>query len=93
MNQTWENGKKPSFGSDFDLFCPKFHTQIFFHDFYLHLILYIAASSHSMQFQGKLMNQIWENDKKPSFGLDFDPFGPNSGCQNFFLQKSGSVSH
>ena len=23
------------------------------------------------------MNQIWENDKNPSFGLDFGPFDPN----------------
>ena len=38
------------------------------------------------------MNQTGENGKKPSFGLNFGSFGPNSGCQ-FFFQKSGSVSH
>ena len=47
-------------------------------------MLYIAASYHCMQFQGKLMNQTWKNGKKPSFGSDFDPFGLNLGPQNFF---------
>ena len=41
-----------------------------------------------MQFQGKLMNQTRENDKKPSFGLDFGHFGlnfgPKFGSQSFF---------
>ena len=37
-----------------------------------------------MQFQGKLMNQIWENGKNPSFGPDFDPFGPNFDFLFFF---------
>ena len=30
-----------------------------------------------MQFKGKLMNQILENDKKTNFGPKFDLFGPN----------------
>ena len=55
-------------------------------------MLYIDANYHCMQFQGKLMNQAWENDKKPSFGSDFGSFGPNSGRQIFF-QKSGFISH
>ena len=38
------------------------------------------------------MNQIWENDKKSSFGADSGPFGPNLGSK-FFLKKSGPVSH
>ena len=29
------------------------------------------------------MNQTWENAKKPNFGPDFGPFGPNLGS-NFF---------
>ena len=33
------------------------------------------------------MNQTWENGKKPSFGPDFGPFGPNPCCQNFFFKK------
>ena len=49
-------------------------------------MLDIFASYHYMQFQGKLMNQILENGKKPSFGPDFGPFGPNL-CQQFFFSK------
>ena len=37
-----------------------------------------------MQFQEKLMNQTWENRKKPSFETDFDPFGPNLNPKNVF---------
>ena len=33
-------------------------------------MLDIVASYLCMQFQGKLMNQNWENSKKPSFGPD-----------------------
>ena len=33
------------------------------------------------------MSQTSENDKKPSFGLDFDPAGPNSGRQFFFFKN------
>ena len=47
-------------------------------------MLYIVASSHSTQSQGKRMNQTWKNDKKTSFGTDFDPFDLNLGPQNFF---------
>ena len=36
MNQTWENGKKPNFGSDFGLFWPKFGPQKFLLGFYLY---------------------------------------------------------
>ena len=39
------------------------------------------ASNHSVQFQGKLINQTWENGKKPSFRPDF---GPNLGLKIFF---------
>ena len=43
-----------------------------------------VASYHFMQFQGKLTNQTRENGKKPSFGTDFFPFGPNLGPKKFF---------
>ena len=33
----------------------------FFHGFYRYYMLDILASYHCMQFQGKLMNQTWEN--------------------------------
>ena len=48
-------------------------------------MLYIVASYHCMQFQGKLMNQTWENCKKPSFGLDFGPFRQNLGPKKIYL--------
>ena len=35
--------------------------------------------------KGKLMNQTWENDKKPNLRLDFDPFGPKLALSNLFL--------
>ena len=59
--------KKPSFGPNFDSFGPNLSPN-FFRVFYLHYMLYIATSYHHMQFQGKLMNQTWENGKKLSFG-------------------------
>ena len=36
-----------------------------------------------MQFQGKLMNQAWENGKRPNFVPDFGMFGPNLDPQIF----------
>ena len=44
-------------------------------------MLEFVESYHCMLFQGKLMNQTWENGKKPSCGLNF---GPNLVPQNFF---------
>ena len=44
-------------------------------------MLDIVASFHCMQ----PMNQTSENGKKPSFGPDFGPFGPNSDCHFFFF--------
>ena len=35
MHQTWENGKKPNFGTDFGLFNQNVDPQIFFGGFYL----------------------------------------------------------
>ena len=39
------------------------------------------------------MNQKGENGKKPRFGPEFGPFGPNSDCQFFFFFKNLVVSH
>ena len=47
-------------------------------------MLYIVASYNCMQFQGKLMSQTWENDKKPSFASNFGSFGTNLGAKTFF---------
>ena len=35
------------------------------------------ASYHRIQFQGRLLIQTQENDKKPHFGPDLGPLGPN----------------
>ena len=68
---------KPNFG-------PNFIPQ-YFCGFYLDEMLYIVASYHCMQFQGKLMNQTCEKDKKKnSFRPHFGSFSPRLGSQNFF---------
>ena len=38
------------------------------------------------------MNPTWENSKKPSFGANFDTFGPNSSCQFIFFFKNMASS-
>ena len=80
MDQTWENGKKKNkliLGLVLVHFDPKLVPPKFFCGLYLYLMVYIVASYHCMQFQGKLINQTWKKGKKPSFGPDFDLFGPN----------------
>ena len=47
-------------------------------------MLDIVASYRGMQFQGKLMNQTWENGEKPNFESNFGSFGPNLGPKFFF---------
>ena len=47
-------------------------------------MLETVPSYHHMQFQGKRMTQTQENDKKPHFGHDLGPLGPNSSRQNYF---------
>ena len=61
MNQTWENGKKPSFGPNFCSFDTNSGRQIFFSKFWLRQTLDIIASYHLAQYQKKLMIQSWEN--------------------------------
>ena len=83
--------KKNSFGTDF---CP-LGPKSFLHGFYLFYMLDIVASYHCMQLQGKLMNQTWENGKKP---LVLEPISAHlaqiwPAIFFFFFQKSGFVSH
>ena len=85
LNQTWENDKKPSFGTNFGHFGWNLGPRNFNHIFYLHYKLELVASYHCKQFQEKLMNQTWENSKKPSFRADFGPFDLNLG--QFFPPK------
>ena len=93
MNQTWENGRKPSFGTDFGPCDPNLGPKKIFHQFFLYYILDIVASYHYMQFQGRIMNQTWENAKKPSFGPNFGPFGPNLGHQFFFFKNLAATRY
>ena len=39
------------------------------------------------------MNQPSEMGKKPSFGTNFDPFGPNLNPQNFFMYFTTTKYH
>ena len=64
MNETWKNDKKSSFRSDFGLFGADLGPKRIFYGFHLCKMLDITASYHCMQFQGKLMNQTWDYDKK-----------------------------
>ena len=83
MSQTWEKGKKSSFR-------PKFGPKIFFRGFYLYCMLDIVASYHCMRLQGKLTNQIWENDEKPSFRTNSEPFRPDLGL-NIFMNLNSTT--
>ena len=60
---------------------PKFGPQTFFCGWCLYKMLEVVISYHCMHFHRKLMNQTWENGKKPNFRFDF---GPNSGYQHLF---------
>ena len=51
-------------------------------------MLDIVASYHCMQFQGQLMNQTWENGKKPSFGPILVHL-PEIRATKFFFSKIG----
>ena len=84
INQTWENSKNPSFTPNFGPFCSNLDPQKISVDF-ISLMLHIIASYHCMQFQGNLMNQTWENYKKPSFRCVFGPFDPNLDTWNFVV--------
>ena len=53
----------------------------FIRRFYIHSMLDIIASYQCMQFQGKLMNQTLESDKKK---LVLARFAPNLVPENFF---------
>ena len=44
-------------------------------------MLYIVASYHCMQFQGKRMIQTQENGKRPYFVVDLGSLAPNFGHQ------------
>ena len=60
MNQTRENGKKPSFGPDFGPPGPKSRHQFFFFfsKIWLHQSLDIMVSYHHVQYQKKTNDPI-----------------------------------
>ena len=62
MNQTWENDKKPRFGSYFGPFAPYSGHQIFFSKVWFPHSLDIMDSYHHVQYQEKLMIQNLETD-------------------------------
>ena len=64
---------KTYFWAWFLLLWPKFGPQRFFCRFYLHQMLEIVGSYHSMLFEQKIMNQTWENGKNLVLGLIFAP--------------------
>ena len=70
--QTWENGKKPNFGSNFGSL--SFIS-----------VLATVPSYHPVQSKGKLKNKTWENSGKSTIGPNFDLFGLNFGSLIFFL--------
>ena len=88
MNQTLENGKKPSSGPNFDPF-DKFGSQFFF---LLLWILPLLEIGHCCKLSlyaisRKTNEPTWENGKKQSFEPDFSPFDPNSDPQSFFFKN------
>ena len=88
-NQTWENFKNVVLGWILVLLAKIRDHKKFIRRFYIHSMLDIIASYQCMQFQGKLMNQTLESDKKKaSFGLDFGPFCPKSGPWKFFFTST-----
>ena len=60
-NQTWEIGKKSSFGPDFGPFGPNSDHQFFFSKIWLGQSLDTMVSYHHAQYQKKLMIQTWGN--------------------------------
>ena len=83
MNQTWENKKKLNLESILVCLAQIWVHKLFWR-FHLYYFLDIVPTYRPMQFKEKLMNQTWENKKKPNFGSNFGLFGPNLGPLNFF---------
>ena len=72
-------------GPNLARFGPNLVPKSFFRRFYFYWMLEIVASYHFKQFKENLVNWTWENSKKPSFGSDFDPFGPNFAPKSFVV--------
>ena len=83
--KNWKKRQKIISRSDFGSFGPNLSPNNYFRGFYNYQMLDIIASYQCMQFQGKIMNQTWENGKKPSLRPDFVQISPNSGRHFFFF--------
>ena len=81
MNQTWENLKNLVMGQLLVPFTKIWDQKKFTRRFYIYLVLDIIASYQCMQFQGKLMNQTWENWKEASSEPNCGPLGQNFICR------------
>ena len=88
INQTCENGKKPSFGHDFGPFGPKFDPQKNFL-WFLPLLDIIYCYKLSLYVMSRKTNEQnlrkAKMPKKPSF---WPYFGPKWGRQIFFFFKN-----
>ena len=69
MNKTWENDEERSLGPILACLAQIWVEKKKICGFYFYYILDIVESYHCMQFYGKPMNQAWENDEKPNFGM------------------------
>ena len=82
MNLTWENCKKPSFGTDFGPFVPNLGPKNFFHGFHHYYMLNIVART---KFEKIAKNLV--------LGLILAYLAQIWATKFFFKKKSGSVSH
>ena len=55
-------------------------------------MLDIVPSNNLVQYQEKLMNHSWKNDKKADLGPNFGGFGPNLGPWKFFAGFASTSS-
>ena len=60
----------------------------FFCEFYVYLMVKIVARYYCIQFQGKLMNQNWENGKNLSFGPNWAIWLKFMPRNSFFFFKN-----
>ena len=76
LGKCWENDKNPTL-----ILNPIWGLRNLFQGFYLDNVW----SYHPMQFPGKLMNQTWENGKKPVSRLILAPFAQIWVHKIFFM--------
>ena len=92
MKKTWENGKKPKFGSNIGPFGQNLGPKKFLIDF-TSTSSYILSKYHPTQFKGNPMTRTWINCKKSIFGFNFGLFDPNFGHPEFFINFGSTSAH